>query len=501
MPTVEEQRGGTGPKRDGSERRVDESKDALGRVEQFGIGHIPEGDRRSKPSNIAWILFGGSLTYSIIVIGWLPIALGLGWWSSVSAVVVGTAVGAIWLAPMSLFGPRTGTNNAVSSGAHFGVVGRIIGSVLAFVGALAFAALSVWTGGDALVLGATKLFGISDSHLARLAGYIIITVVITAIAVLGHANMLAIQKLMVPTVGVLAVIGLFAYAPSFDAGYEGGEYALGSFWPTWVLAALAPAATVMSYGPLVGDWTRHISKHKHSDRSLMLWTALGAFFGMGVPFLFGTYTAAAFSDKTVGYVEGIVTASPTWYVPAIMFIGLVAGTAQGTINIYGTGLDMSSIIPRLNRVQATLLVGLLAAILVYIGTVATEMVDSLSIFLALLGVVTAPWMTILIVGLINRRGWYDVDDMQVFNRGERGGRYWFTRGFNMRALAAWLISSVIGLGFSSTTWFTGAGAQLFGGADVGFLVSGLIGGTLYALLLRVFPEHPSVARAEEASSN
>ena len=44
--------------------------------------------------------------------------------------VVGTAVGALLLAPMALLGPRTGTNNPVSSGAHFGVVGphRRLGS-------------------------------------------------------------------------------------------------------------------------------------------------------------------------------------------------------------------------------------------------------------------------------------------------------------------------------------------------------------------------------------
>lgn len=136
-----------------------DSTDALGRVESYGIDYIAEEHRHSRPANISWILFGGSITYSIIVIGWLPIAFGLGWWSSVTAIVVGSAAGAALLAPMSLLAPRTGTNNPVSSGAHFGVVGRIVGSLLGLTGALAFAALSVWTGGDAIVAGSAKLFG------------------------------------------------------------------------------------------------------------------------------------------------------------------------------------------------------------------------------------------------------------------------------------------------------------------------------------------------------
>src|SRR3712207_7713990 len=61
--------------------------------------------------------------------------------------------------PMGLFGPRTGTNNAVSSGAHFGVRGRVLGSFLSLLTAISFYSISVWVSGDALVGAATRLFG------------------------------------------------------------------------------------------------------------------------------------------------------------------------------------------------------------------------------------------------------------------------------------------------------------------------------------------------------
>jgi purine-cytosine permease-like protein len=242
----------------------------------------------------------------------------------------------------------------------------------------------------------------------------------------------------------------------------------------------------------VGDWARYISPRRHSDKSLLLATGLGAFVGMGIPMLFGTYTAAAFSDKAAPFIDGVVAASPTWYVPAVMFIGLVAGTAQGTINMYGTGLDMSSIVPKLSRVQATLVVAVLAIVLVYVGTFATNVVDSVTVFLALLAMVIAPWMVIITIGYVTRRGWYDPDDLQVFNRGERGGRYWFTGGFNARAFGAWIPASVIGCFFSSTTWFMGPGAKLVDGADISFLVSAVVAGVIYWVLLRVAPESEDV---------
>ena len=83
-------------------------------VEQFGIEHIPDDQRKSRPVNLFFILHGSCITFSLFVIGWFPIAFGLSWWASFSAVAVGSLVGGLLLTPMGLFGPRTGTNNPVA---------------------------------------------------------------------------------------------------------------------------------------------------------------------------------------------------------------------------------------------------------------------------------------------------------------------------------------------------------------------------------------------------
>ncbi len=74
---------------------------------------------------------------------------GLSLVEAVLATLLGVVVGALILMPMGLFGPRTGTNNAVSSGAHFGVRGRVLGSFLSLLTAIAFYSISVWVSGDA----------------------------------------------------------------------------------------------------------------------------------------------------------------------------------------------------------------------------------------------------------------------------------------------------------------------------------------------------------------
>jgi Permease for cytosine/purines, uracil, thiamine, allantoin len=52
-------------------------QDRLTAIEQHGIDYIPDEERASRPSNLFFILFGGSLTFSLIIIGWFPIAFGL----------------------------------------------------------------------------------------------------------------------------------------------------------------------------------------------------------------------------------------------------------------------------------------------------------------------------------------------------------------------------------------------------------------------------------------
>ena len=295
-------------------------EDRLLEVEKFGVEHIPDEERRSRPLNLFFILHGSCITFSLFIIGWFPLAFGLSWWASFSAVAVGALAGGLLLAPMGLFGPRTGTNNPVTSGAHFGILGRLIGTFLEASFSLAFAALSIWTGGDALVSCLDAFFGVEDSTLLRVVCYGVLSVIVTVISVVGHDLMLRVQRFMIPTAGLFAVIGVFVFAGDFDAGFAGTrEYALGTFWPTWILSMIVVLSTVTSYGSYAGDWSRHISR-RFSDRSILANMFWGGFLGMGLPILWGAFTAAAtFSAGTgtadIPYVFALADLAPTWYLP------------------------------------------------------------------------------------------------------------------------------------------------------------------------------------------
>ena len=106
----------------------------------------------------------------------------------------------------------------------------------------------------------------------------------------------------------------------------------------------------------------------------------------------------------------------------------------------------------------------------------------------------APWVVVNLLGfLLARRGRYDPDDLKAFNQGRRGGRYWFTGGWNLRAVIAWAAGSVFGLLAVQTELYTGPLASVAGGVDLSLLGSGAVAGVVYVIALVVWPESTEVS--------
>jgi purine-cytosine permease-like protein len=463
------------------------AQDRIGRIEEAGVEFIPDAARDSSPANLLAVFLGANLGFTIVIFGWLPIVFGLGFWSALSSTTLGLAMGTLAILPIALIGPRTGTNVTVSSGAHFGIRGRFIGSALTLCLALAFAAITVWTSGDALVGAAHRLAGTPDGDAALAVGYALIAAGMVAVALYGHATIVAIQKLVVPLVSVLLVLGVVAFAADFDVGYSGGEYLLGGFWQTWTLSVVLAAAGPLSYAPNIGDYTRRISRRRHGDRSVAAAIGAGLFVGQLLPAVFGMLTAVSFAEPTGSYVHDLVAAAPAWYVVPILVIALAGALGQGVLCIYATGLDLEAIIPRLRRVQTTLATSVAAIALLYLGVFALDAVDSITAMTLILNALVAPWVAILVIGALrHRRTGYDPRDIQAFTEGRRGGRYWFTGGWNIPAVTAWAVGSIAGVVcVNSEPLYSGPLAGIAGGVDLSMAASALVASLLYLVLPRL----------------
>ncbi|MBR7896613.1 cytosine permease [Burkholderia multivorans] len=480
-----------------SRRQMAEGR--ITQVESFGFERIPDASRYARPIDLFRLLFGGCNTFSTSVLGSFPVLVGLSFKAGVCAIVLGVLAGTCILAPMSLFGPRNGTSDPVSSGAHFGIHGRIVGSFLALLTSIAFFSLAVWSSGDALVGGAHDMVGVPVNGFTLGAAYMVFAVLVLIVCIYGFRFMLWVNKIAVWAASVLFVAGLFAFAGLFDVNYAGTLHdGSAGFWAAFVGAVLVALSNPVSFASTLGDWARYIPQHTPKRR--VMGAVFAAQIATFVPFFFGLATATIIASKAPAfiasndYVGGLLAISPRWFLLPMCLIAIIGGMSTGTTALYGTGLDVSSMFPRLlTRVRATLLIGTIAIAFIFIGRFWFNLVESVSTFSTLICTFSCPWMAIMVIGYVTRRGYYLADDLQVFNRGLRGGHYWFAHGWNLRAMGAWLPAAFVGLACVNLPGqFVGPLGHLAGGLDLSVPVSFVVGAALYIVLLTLYPEPDGV---------
>jgi len=472
-------------------------------VEQHGVEPIPALERTATHFDLFRLIFGGANTFVTVILGSVPILLGLSFIDALWVTVTGVVLGALVVAPMALFGPVTGSNNAVSSSGHFGAHGRIIGSCLALLVAVAFYSISVWTSGDVIIGAAHEFFDVPSSPWTLGAAYGVLALLMLVVCIYGFRFMLWVNKVAIVGATVMFLAGIIAFWDKFDVGYSGAYGINGpastdaAFWAAAIGAGLVVMSNPVSFATFLGDWTRYIPKE--TPRRKLMQAVVLANLATLLPFIFGLATTSIIASAAPAffeggdYVGGLLSVSPLWYCIPISILAIIGGMSTGTGLLYGTGLDFASIVPRLSRVQSTILIGATSLAFIFFGKFVLNVVQSISTFAILIVTCTAPWMVIMIIGFIKRKGWYDPDDLQVFNRRLKGGIYWFTDGWNWRAVAVWAFSAAAGLVFVNVPGqFIGWLSPLVAGIDISIPVAAGLAGVLYLAVLARFPEPATV---------
>jgi purine-cytosine permease-like protein len=479
----------------------EESADEIGRIEARGIDYVPENERHSHPRNLAWAMFGPQFGFGNMVFGSLGILFGLSWWSTFTAVTVGVVVGSIIFAGVAIQSPKTGTNNAVSSGAFFGVTGRYLGSLISLFIGLAFFAILVWTSGETIIEVFHRIFGSGTGNVALSIAMAVVCLISFVLAIYGHATLVASFRFIAIASAGVSLVALIVLAGKFH-NVHGGQYLLGKYWPTWVLTMVLAASLPVSWGPFIGDYGRYIpSKTKASTCALA--AGLGIFGGCFLAEIIGAFAATTFKDPATPFAVGFPQESPLWFAILLMIApGGLANIESAAMSVYNSALDVHALFWRLTRAQLTFVMSVVGLATAYIALIGYNAISSIESFATVMLVTVTPWMVIMTVGHLMRRGHYEPMDLQAFADRETKGIYWFTGGFNIRAFAAWAAATTVGMLFASNSIVTGPLTKHVSGIDLSFVSAAVVGGVLYFLLVKLFPERgvqPGGAPPEEVA--
>jgi NCS1 family nucleobase:cation symporter-1 len=452
-------------------------------VEQYTIRPIPEAQRYGRARGLFPFWFTANSSAFTVVLGAVGIELGLGVVPTIIAIVLGGAVGGIFMAYHSAQGPKLGLTQLVQSRAQFGFYGALLPNVLIW---LIFLGYIVGEN----ILAAQALAGLT--HISYAEAMAIACFVTWLVVFFGYRIMHDFNRV----VAVLALILFAVLLVRLLQHAAGAHMDMTSFsFPAWLLFFSINVSGQVGWAPYVSDYSRYLPSgtsirqtfwytYSGSVLSAVIFATLGA--------LAGSIALKNLEFNTVGYLAGLVP-DAVWLATIVLLLSIVAGNA---INLYSPLLTGVAIASKDGGAAPSSAVrgagtGVIMAITGYLAiVVSANFVTDVSNFISFLLYIVIPWSAINLVDYyLVRRGQYDVGAIFLPK-----GRY---GAFNWRTILVFLAGVAAEVPFMNAAYpkFEGPVANALSGADISWLVGFLVAGALYYLVTVRSSPTTSVAAA------
>ncbi|WP_018980778.1 purine-cytosine permease family protein [Saccharibacter floricola] len=423
------------------------------------IHPIPAGQRHGRASDLFAVWFSANMTLLTVVTGALgPALFGLSLLWSLVALVIGNAVGAVFMALHAAQGPRLGVPQMVQSRGQFGVYGSVPVIVLVVLMYIGFAASNCVVGGEALSQVLPVLHGVK--------GVALIAVLTLIPCVLGYRAIHMCSKLAswVSALGVLYAImcgfgrlswGLLTDTHGSVAGFL-GALSVSALWQ-------------IAYAPYVSDSSRYLPNQQAAARQAFGATYGGTVLGAILPMILGSLLAISWPGASItgsllhlsGSLGGVI----------VLILALAIPLANA-MSVYCGALCSLTLVQTLRphwhfgfvaRLNATVLL-LGAALWMSLG-MAGDFFKAYTAFLDILMAVLVPWTAINLTDYyLLKQGDYDV---KAFFAAD-GGPYGLLNG---RAVVSYVIGVLVEIPFLKTGPYTGFLVSAVHGIDVSWIVS------------------------------
>ena len=411
--------------------------DRLESTGDWGIDPVPPERRTLSGFDFAilWADLGVGLL--VLVTGALLVP-GLGFAPAAAAIVLGSVIGVALLALAGAAGAEHGVTSMVLFRPVLGVRGSWIPSALNALQLVGWTAVELWAMSFVADLVSRRVFGWSSRPL-WLAGA---TLVCTALALWGPLGVTRVwmKKFAAWTVVTICTLVTIAVLATDGLGDALARPGSGGF-PTFGLALDLVIAMPVSWLPLVADYTRFGRR----PRAAFGGTFVGYLLANVWLYLLGALLVLGpgAEPSPAGIATGVLAVAGGSLAGVLFLAGLLAGeTDEAFADVYSGALSLRNIFPGMSRTAAT--VGIAGVSCALAAWLTMERYES---FLFLLGSVFVPLFGILVADhFFNRRRKVVVEDLYA-----AGGRYWYSGGVRIAALAPWVT------GFAVYHWIAPTG--------------------------------------------
>ncbi|MBW4031524.1 MAG: cytosine permease [Acidobacteria bacterium] len=455
-------------------------------VEQGGIEAIPTSKRHGSPWQLFATWSAPNLEFATVFVGFIAVAFfGLGFWQALAAIVLGNALGAASQGVLSTWGPREGLAQLVLSRTAFGLRGNIVPAAINTVMAgLGWFAVNSVSGAFALA---------TLTGMPIVLALVIIVVVEVALAFVGHDLVQVFERYASIVLGVVFVIATIAIFGNAQVGPGIASHHDFSF-AGFALTTAAAFGYAAGWNPYASDYSRYLPKQT-SSRTIGLAAGLGNFVSCTILMAAGAASALIAAPKGASPTDAFVSGMPTWIGDITLVAIAIGAIAANALNIYSGAMSFLAAgvkIPfSLRRAIIAVGFGVLGFIIALIS-ILTNVTNNYENFLLVIAYWIAPWLGIVLVDRLLRRG------TAIASFIPDKARYRNPAGVISLVIAG-VVSIVL---FSNQTLFTGIVVQATGGGtspigDLTPLVGFVLAGIIYLVLFGVFKPKLGGPLAEE----
>jgi nucleobase:cation symporter-1, NCS1 family len=439
------------------------------KIETRSIDYIPLAERHGKVRDVWPVWFSGGAQLGTVATGMVSVELGLDLAWSMVAILLGSALGTLFMALHSTQGPQLGLPQMIQSRPQFGRRGALLVWAVALV---------TYTGFNAFgpVLAAQtvrQIVGVEPT-----VTIVLFTAGSVALAVFGYDSIHSAQRwLAYALIGCMIVFcGGVGFIRVPVGNLSGASFQAVLF----LIQLFASTAYQLSWSIYVSDYSRYLPPDVGRLRSFLstyfgCWT--GGAWMMGV----GATVAAMNPHAEVAFAVQHSGDSIFGGFGTVLLIASLAGLLTTTaLNFYGASLTLLSAIDTVKPIQCTRQARILS--LMAAGTAACiaalslkgDYVSSFKDLLTILLYLFTPWTSINLVDFfLVRHGHYSI--REIFNVNGIYGQW------NWRGLIAYAVGFGAMTPFFSTGFYMGPIARQLQGADVAMLLGLPVSAITYLL--------------------
>lgn len=421
-------------------------------VEYYATDEVPMNQRNIGFFDMIAIWVGANSNNASWYVG--GTVAGAAFAGAITVTLIANPIAYLILALVGYMGFKVGTSTMALTRPAFGIKGSALPTVLNTIVFLGWAVVNTFIAVISMSFIFSDLFGWPaygepGSTGPMIIGIIVMTLLNLAAVSLGRNSIKIVERIGMLLVLVLGVwittvvlqehsmADIIAWKPPADLKMPTGVAIdiMAAFSLAWVLG--------------VAEFTRYTRTVKTATVAPLLGAlvALAWFAFVGIISTIGAALTTGVYNPDNSDPSSLVTNLGLGWVALVLIV--VACVTTNVVNLMAAGISVTNVTRKVKPIHSIWLVTVIAGILMLVPLYMTSFLDTFMIFLEYIGMVLSALLGILVADYfyVNKKR-YDVNQFDLV-----GGKYWYFKGVNLKAVTVWGLGVVFYLAVLNIDFF------------------------------------------------